>query len=252
MFEENVLENLGFTKSEIKVYTSLLELGLSKKKEIVSKSKIASSKVYEVLDKLKQKGLVTEIIINKIKHFKPANPNSILDHIKNLKEDLNSKEQKIKQELQRFENLVSKSKKETNAEIFFGWKGLNSLYIEILNELNENDENFVIGASSGKDKEKTKRFYSIINKKLRVKRLKLNILFGTNEEKYAKEIQSKGGLKYTKVKFLPFSFSTEMNIFKDNVAIIILTKDPVGILIRNENFAKTSKEYFNSLWKIAK
>ena len=252
MFKENILENLGFTKSEIKVYNSLLELGLSKKKEIVLKSKIASSKVYEILDKLKQKGLVTQITLNKIKHFKATNPNSILDHINKLKEDLNSKEQKIKQELKNFENIISKSKKETNAEIFFGWKGLNSLYLEILNELNQNDENFVIGASSGEDIEKTRQFYSKINKKLRLKKIKLNILFGINEREYAKEIELKGGLKYTKVKFLPFSVSTEMNIFKNNVAIIILTKEPVGILIRNESFAKTSKEYFNSLWKLAK
>ncbi len=46
------LEKIGLTNSEIKVYLSLLELGTVSKGAIVKKSGIASSKIYEITDKL--------------------------------------------------------------------------------------------------------------------------------------------------------------------------------------------------------
>ena len=50
-----LLEEIGLTKSEIKVYLALLELGSSTTGPIVDKSKASSSKIYEILDKLMQK-----------------------------------------------------------------------------------------------------------------------------------------------------------------------------------------------------
>lgn len=51
-----VLEELGLTKSEIKVYLALLELGQSTTGPVVDKAEIASSKIYEILEKLVNKG----------------------------------------------------------------------------------------------------------------------------------------------------------------------------------------------------
>ncbi|MBI2665760.1 hypothetical protein HYX12_04015 [Candidatus Woesearchaeota archaeon] len=47
----DLLRNIGLTDSEIKVYLALLELGSSTKGPIVDKSRVASSKIYELLEK---------------------------------------------------------------------------------------------------------------------------------------------------------------------------------------------------------
>src|SRR3989344_4236041 len=82
------LEKLGFTKGEIKVYFSLLELGDTSSGPIIKKSGIAGSKVYEILEKLKIKGLISETINNKIKDFQANSPKRILDYLKNKEKEL--------------------------------------------------------------------------------------------------------------------------------------------------------------------
>ena len=67
--KKSLLEDIGLTRSEINVYLALLELGSSTTGKIIDKAKVSSSKIYEVLDKLIQKGLVSFIIKSGIKYF---------------------------------------------------------------------------------------------------------------------------------------------------------------------------------------
>ena len=64
-----ILEEIGLTKSEVKTYLALLEIGSSSTGDIVEKAQVASSKIYEILDKLSQKGLVSFIIKSGVKYF---------------------------------------------------------------------------------------------------------------------------------------------------------------------------------------
>jgi len=56
------------------------------------------------------------------------------------------------------------------------------------------------------------------------------------------------------LKFLPKSlnFTTATNIYGNKVAIISLEKEPLGVVIENEDIVKTQKVLFNLLWKLAK
>ena len=56
-----VLEDLGLTKSEIKVYLSLLSLGPSSAGAILQKAKIQNSVLHFSLNNLIEKGLVSYI-----------------------------------------------------------------------------------------------------------------------------------------------------------------------------------------------
>src|SRR3989338_4958097 len=83
-----LLEDIGLTKSEIQVYLALLELGSSSTGKIVDKSKASSSKIYELLDKLMQKGLVSFIIKSGVKYFEAAPPDRIMDYMKEKEENI--------------------------------------------------------------------------------------------------------------------------------------------------------------------
>ena len=56
--DTKILKEAGLTEGEIKVYLGLLELGLSTTGPIIEKSRIARSIIYQILEKLMQKGLV--------------------------------------------------------------------------------------------------------------------------------------------------------------------------------------------------
>ena len=67
--DTKLLEEIGLTKTEIKLYLALLKLGQSTTTGIVREAQVHASKVYEFLDKLIQKGLVTYVIKANKRYF---------------------------------------------------------------------------------------------------------------------------------------------------------------------------------------
>ena len=57
--KDDVLTEIGLSDSEKKVYLALLELGDSTRSDIVNRAKVTGSKVYELLEKLQDKGFVS-------------------------------------------------------------------------------------------------------------------------------------------------------------------------------------------------
>lgn len=94
-----ILEEIGLTSSEIKVYLALIELGSSKKGPIVKKAGITSSKIYEVTDKLIKRGLASYVVKDKMKYFNAAPPSRIKEYLK-------EKEAKIKKQENELDKLL--------------------------------------------------------------------------------------------------------------------------------------------------
>ena len=94
--DQSLLEQIGLTKSEINVYLALLELGSTSTGKIVEKSKASSSKIYEILDKLIQKGLASFIIKSGVKYFEAAPPDRILDYMEEKEKTIIKQKQEIR------------------------------------------------------------------------------------------------------------------------------------------------------------
>ena len=88
MEEINILTEIGLTKGQAKVYLALISLGQSSTGQIVKEAKVARSKVYEMLDKLIEKGLVNYVIKENTKYFDASNPSQISKYLKEKKLEL--------------------------------------------------------------------------------------------------------------------------------------------------------------------
>ena len=64
-----ILQRIGLTRGESEVYITLLKTGNTSSGRLIKDSGVSRSKVYEVLERLKQKGLVTEMIKQNVKYF---------------------------------------------------------------------------------------------------------------------------------------------------------------------------------------
>lgn len=252
MIDKEILRNVGLTDSEIKVYLALLKLGESKKDPIVKESRISPSKIYDVGWKLVEKGLVSIIVKNGVKHFKAAPPETMIEVINKKKISLEEKENQLKKVIPTLNKIIQERAKKEVAEMYVGWRGLETLYEIILSNLKRGQTDYVLGATTGTKDHRTERFFVKVNRKLKERGIRLNILFGKKQRNYAKRVAEKGGLKYHKARYLNFDFPTEINIFNENVAIIILLDEPVSLLIRNKLLAESFKSYFDAMWKIAK
>src|SRR3989344_8080212 len=138
-----LLEEIGLTKSEIKVYLALLDLGSSTTGPIVDKSGVSSSKIYEIMDKLLQKGLVSYIIKEGMKYFEAADPNRILDYLKEKQTALEEQTKEIKKLLPELELKRTLSKYKSTATIYKGMKGLETAFQDIFKTLKKGDTNYV-------------------------------------------------------------------------------------------------------------
>ena len=96
--DTKLLESIGLTRNEAIAYLTLTRIGTSKTGKLLKESELNTGKVYEILESLKRKGLISEIEINKVKHFTAASPEKLLDYITYKKEKL-EKEENIAKEL---------------------------------------------------------------------------------------------------------------------------------------------------------
>src|SRR3989344_4644912 len=76
------LEKIGFRRTEASIYLTLLELGEAQAGELSKKTQINRTTIYDALERLLEKGLVTYIIQAHKKVFRPIAPAKILENIK--------------------------------------------------------------------------------------------------------------------------------------------------------------------------
>ena len=83
----NVLEDLGFTQAEIKVYLALLELGSSPAGPILNKTQLHNSVLHATLNRLVEKGFVSFVKEGKRHIYQASNPQHIVEYINEKKEE---------------------------------------------------------------------------------------------------------------------------------------------------------------------
>ena len=250
METELLLEEIGMTKNEIKVYLALLELGTTTSGPIIKKTGIHTSKVYDALERLAEKGLIGHIVEANTKHFNAVSPHRLLDFLKDKKKRIETQEQEIKRlipELELKQQLVGK---DTEAEIFRGWKGLDTVYRMMRSKLKKGDTNYVLGASKGEDEERVRTFFNNHVKELVKKKIKQKIIF--NESARGNIQESVSHPKLFKVRHMEHTTPAEINIWDKNTMIVILRKKPMVILVKDQNVAESFRKYFDVMWSMAK
>ncbi|USN45057.1 MAG: hypothetical protein H6502_03265 [Candidatus Woesearchaeota archaeon] len=248
---ESVLKEIGLTNAEIKIYLALLQKGPLTKTPLVNESKISGSKVYEVIEKLTTKGLISSTSKNNVKQFDAAAPSKIIDYLHRKKESIQRVEEEVNDLLPQLTKIKETKYLQPDINTFFGWEGLSTVFLEELAAVQKKTEVFIIGASRGKDQKKMELFFSKYGRLAAEKGLHIKILFNIHDKAYVAKIEENIGKKYDK-RFLFEDTPTEITVIKNTTFITIHHTEPTVIRIRNNETADSFKQYFASLWQIAK
>ena len=243
---ESSLKEIGLTDGEIKVYLALLELGSTTTGQITKKSNISGSKVYEVLERLINKGLANFVIKNNIKYFEASSPERILDYLKEKQTDIESKKTEIKKIIPEL-ILKQKSSKKSEVKVFTGFEGIKTANEDILSTLKKGEEWLSMGLT-----EQPESWEIYFNKKQKERAEKGIIHKHLINEKYKTLFKERKKLPHTQFKFLPkeLEMPTSTEIYKDKILIFILIKEnPMAIIIENKQVAESFRKYFYVLWK---
>jgi sugar-specific transcriptional regulator TrmB len=228
-----ILEQLGLTKTETKIYLALLEQGSSLAGAISRKSGIHRRSVYDAIERLIEKGLVSYIVTNNRKYFEAVNPRRLLQLVHEKEDSVND----ILPQLELKYNLA-KEKQET---LFYkGKQGLKTIFEDQLNS----KEILIFGASKNAS-EILKYYFPHYNKRRVKKTIKTKIIF--TEKQNIK-------IPLSEIKYLPKEYTspTAINIYEDKVAIILWAENPFAIVIKNKEISESYKKYFQLLWNISK
>ncbi len=246
---EAQLQQLGLTEGESKVYEALLSLGPSTVGPIVKKSGIAYSNIYEVLERLANKGLVSFIMKEKTKYFQAVEPNRIKDYLDKKEAEIEkSKEtfEKLLPQLNKVKSLVGKKEK---TEIFLGEKGLRTAYETLFEDFKRGDEEMFFYHHDPVYYEQAEKFYLKNVHFFKQPGLKA---FGISNIEYKPTKLAKETSKFLEQKYVSFPVPGNIDIFKDKVLIVTWREKPIGILIQSQEIADNFRAYFESVWKVAK
>ncbi|MEI7960792.1 MAG: helix-turn-helix domain-containing protein [archaeon] len=247
---EEFLEKVGLTKGEAKVYAALNRLGESTVGPITNDSMVSKSKIYDILEKLIDKGLVGYISKDGAKHFFTHNPKTIIEYIDKKEEDLKiTKEEAIKL-LPQFVAQRNSGIKKRLAEIYEGYNGLRVIREELLNEMKTGETLLVLGAPTIAN-EKWEKWLLNFHKKRNGKNIVMKILYNADAKKYG-QIRKK--MKNTFVKYLPEKMSAPnwIDVFPNAIMIGIVLEKPVAFIVRDKFLAQAMTNYFEIMWQQAK
>lgn len=231
------LEKIGLTKNEGKVYLCLLNNGLVTAGTILKQTRMHRTTLYNILSRLKEKGLVSGITKEQKQHFSAADP----ERLKVMAEEKN---QILKQVIPKLRKIKANKTFESEVQYFTGFEGLKTIYNDILKQ----KKNYV-GYGSRPKIEKALRYYlkHFVREKIRLG-IYSKLIYN---EKSRFILRSKN----SKIRFLREKYSSPVaiRIYADKVVIMVLTThEPFAVLIKNKHLADDYRERFQYLWKLAK
>jgi HTH-type transcriptional regulator, sugar sensing transcriptional regulator len=231
------LQQLGLTQAESKVYLALLELGPSLAGQISSKTGIHRRNVYDVTERLIQKGVIGYIIKNNRRLFEAANP-------QRFKEILDEKQKALEENIPDLNLLYQKTREKQETNFYKGTEGLKTIFQDQLETEEKNKEILILGASNSAFD--VLPFYFKWYDKDRVsKKIKVRIIASSKLDK---------SIPLSEIKYLPEKYANPLaiNIYQDKVAIILWKNPPLAIVIKNSEIADSYRKYFELMWKNAK
>jgi len=231
------LEKIGMGGSEAKVYLALLDLGEALAGDISKKAQINRTTVYDSLERLIERGLVTFVISSNRKLFRPVSPDNLL---KNLKE----KEKLVEEVLPSLNQIYKRSKEEEETNIFKGRKGIKSVLNDVLK-----CKEFVAFGSSGKFLEVMGHDFILFQNQKKKLKIKSRIIEAESTRK--SELRN---VAYAQFKYIPNEFASPITtiVYDNKVAIMVWSEIPTATVINSKQVVDSYKKYFELLWKQAK
>lgn len=228
------LSELGLTEAESIIYYAVLKLKNCTVKEISKECGFHRTNIYDILEQLREKGLITTIKEGKISRYGASDPNNFYELLREKKELLDS----IYPELS---ELYSKSEEGIKVEVYKGKEGMKSAWRDMIKE-----EKALYGYGvKGQLRDKLPIFSE---QWLRDAKKKKIPYYGI----YTERGNPPG--YYTEIKYVSPELSSPVAtfIYGDKVNINIWDPMLVAIVIKSNLVASMFKKHFDLLWKIAK
>lgn len=240
--DTSILEDLGLTHAEIKVYVTLLELGSSTAGPVREKTGLQNSVVHRALNSLIIKGLINYILEAKRKIYQATDPESFFNFI----EDKRRKFELILPELKKKQQHEKEKEK---AAVYKGVRGITEVYNIMINSGAK--EYLTFGGGWMCEERMGTLWWENMHTKRIANKLPSRQVFDETVRGFGKKLVKR---PLSKVRYLSKEFAQfqETVISGDYVAIAVFTENAYAFLIKDSLVAGGYRKHFELLWKVAK
>ncbi|MBD3209650.1 hypothetical protein GF367_04525 [Candidatus Woesearchaeota archaeon] len=239
------LERLGLNKNEAKVYYALLARGQATAQELVKALGVYRNIVYDNLEKLTEKGLVSFVVEKNKRKFIAEQPSAIVEFLEEKERTLHQDIERAKNMLPQISKLINSHQSAHEVTIYRGVSGLKN----VLNEVVRAQKSWCIGITNESVKILGETYWKNYNLKKKEYGTKEWLLWNAD---FVNTVISDNEL--SKHRILPKELDqvTETIMYAAKVAIFVFSITPIVIVIENKEVFNTFRKHFDFLWGLSK
>lgn len=235
-----VLTNLGLTEKESKVYLACTKLGTAVVSDIAHAAGVNRVTAYDILEKLKIRGMVSYYTKKKIKYFNGMAPETLLEEFEKRTNDLRGV-------LPKFKTLTGEIN-HPRIRYFEGLEGIKAIYADTLSSKTE-----ILNYSNSYEIRKQWPNY---DEEYVGKRAQKEIFLRgiSPRDKSGENVHAHDKENFREMRLIPsdqFDFTNEINIYDDKVSIISFKDELIGMIIESNEIANSQRAIFNMCWQFA-
>jgi sugar-specific transcriptional regulator TrmB len=235
-----ILQKIGLTEKESKVYLANLELGTAVVSDISKKAKINRVTTYDILQKLIEKALVSQITKNKMKFFTALDPEDLFN-------DFQKRVKTLEKSLPEFKRLKGETE-HPKVRFFEGIEGIKKIYEDTLSSHTE-----ILNYANS---EEIRRFWPEYDEEYVKKRKEKKIFLRgiAPDDQYGRKVAAENKKFHREIRLVQgeqFNFTNEIHIYDNKVAIISINEEIIGTIIESQEIANTQRAIFNMAWAFA-
>lgn len=233
-----VLKIFGLNERQANLYLTILQLGSASAYKISKKTKIPGATCYEILDSLKELGLVSVFRKKQIKYFTAEDPKKIVNR---AKENI----QVFEEALPEFNAMYRTLKFQPSVRFYEGEEGMKMILKEMLEEADE-----ILSLSSADDLFEVLGDYWPKFLKERIRR-KIPVKTILIDSPKARERKRMGDQEIRQVRLMPPRYSHHgfVAIWDKKVAIFSFRKEIMALVIESEEINRIHKSTFDFMWE---
>lgn len=233
-----IVKQLGLTEKEARVYLACLELGSSPVSDIAHRSRINRVTAYDVLEHLMKKGMVNSMAKRGAKFYDSTDP-----HI--VAADFKRREAEFRKALPDFKRLKGEAI-HPRIRYFEELDGIKAIYEDTLSSKTE-----ILNYSNSRE---IRLHWPNYDEEYVAKRVKHKIYLRgiAPKDKHGIWVHERDKECFREIRLVSadtFTFTNEINIYEDKVAIISYKDRPlIGMIIESAEIANTQRDIFKMAW----
>jgi len=245
--DTSFLKEAGLSDGEVKVYGAVLEIGRSSLNNIHEKTGIERRNIYDILNKLIEKGLVSYILEAGVRHYQATHPTKVLEYIDSKKKDIERVSKEIEPKISELVKVFNSTKSPIGAEVYRGNEAIKALLEESLGY----KDAYWIGGNKGLD-----HYFPIWWKHFDSRRIKKGVRwhdladYGLFLSGYAKV--GHDAKRLYEVRHMPKDLASPMVIFVfgNKVAQILWSSQSFAFVMESQEIKESFMRYFWHFWEI--